>query len=262
MSRGRDFYGNEASSAASLQRFGLGRARCGGRSRQSGRRTKIADADMRNRSIFITGATGYLGSTLVPALLARGHRVQALARKESAHRIARGAETVVGDALDSTSFAKAISADTLVHLIGTPHPSPAKAASFRNVDLASVNAALDAARVAGVEHFIYVSVAHPAPVMQAYIDAREAAETRIQADGIHATILRPWYVLGPGHRWPVLLVPLYAILSRLPVTREGALRLGLVTLEQMVRAMVACVEQGASGVRVLDVSAIRSAGEA
>ncbi|MEF8722361.1 MAG: NAD(P)H-binding protein [Candidatus Accumulibacter delftensis] len=213
------------------------------------------------RSVFVTGATGYMGSALVAALLARGHRVQALARKESAHRIPPGAETVLGDALDSASFASAIAADTLVHLIGTRHPSPAKAVSFQAVDLASVDAALDAARDAGIRHLVYVSVAHPAPLMQAYIAARQAAEDRIRSSGISASILRPWYVLGPGHRWPVLLVPCYAMLERLPATRETALRLGLVTREQMLRALVACVEQGPSGIRVLDVAAIRSARE-
>lgn len=225
-------------------------------------RPQIAETPMIVRSIFITGATGYLGSELVSALLARGHRVQALTRKESAHRIPRGAETVVGNALDSTSFAHAIWADTLVHLIGTPHPNPAKAASFRSVDLASVDAALDAAAIAGIRHFIYVSVAHPAPVMQAYIAARRAAEARIRSTGIDATVLRPWYVLGPGHRWPIVLAPLYAVLARLPATREGALRLGLVTREQMVRALVAAVEHGPSGRRVLDVPGIRNASQA
>jgi uncharacterized protein YbjT (DUF2867 family) len=218
---------------------------------------------MISRFVFVTGATGYMGRALIPALLARGHRVRALVRAASADRVPRGAETVVGNALDPGSFADAIApADTLVHLIGTPHPSPAKAASFRAVDLASVDAALSAALQAGVKHFVYVSVAQPAPVMQAFVAAREAAEARICASGIPATLLRPWYVLGPGHRWPCLLVPLYAVFTLIPPTRETARRLGLVTLEQMVGALVASIESGPQGVRIIDVPGIRAANAA
>ncbi len=216
---------------------------------------------MPRRCVFITGATGYIGRALIPALLARGHSVRALARKASAHLVPAGAVIVEGDALDPATFANAIApADTLVHLIGTPHPNPAKAASFRAVDLASVDAALAAVRTAGVGHFIYVSVAQPAPVMRVYIEARQAGEARVRASGIPATILRPWYVLGPGHWWPYLLMPAYAILALLPPTRDIARRLGLVTLGQMVSALVASIEREPEGVRVLDVSDIRDAG--
>jgi uncharacterized protein YbjT (DUF2867 family) len=201
-----------------------------------------------------------MGRALIPLLLSRGHRVRALSREKSAHQVPSGAETVIGNALDPASFAAGIApADTLVHLIGTPHPSPAKAASFQSVDLASVDAMLNAATAAAVRHLIYVSVAHPAPVMQAYIAARQAGEAHIRASGIHATILRPWYVLGPGHRWPYVLVPFYAVLAIFPPTRAGALRLGLVTLDQMVLAISASIEQRSDGVRVLDVAGIRAA---
>ena len=215
---------------------------------------------MIRRFVFITGATGYMGRSLIPALLARGHRVRALVREASAHRVPPGAETVVGNVLDSASFADAIApADTLVHLIGTPHPSPAKAASFQAVDLTSVDAALAAALHAGVRHFVYVSVAQPAPLMRAYVAARQTGEAHIRASGIAATILRPWYVLGPGHRWPYLLLPFYAVFALLPQTREGARRLGLVTLEQMIGALVASIERGPQGVQLIDVPGIRAA---
>jgi len=214
---------------------------------------------MTRRCVFITGASGYMGRSLITTLLARGHRVRALTREASAHRVPQGAEVVLGNALDPSTFADAIApADTLVHLIGTPHPGPAKAASFQAIDLPSVDAALTASLSAGIAHFIYVSVAQPAPVMGAYIAVRQAGEERIRASGIPATILRPWYVLGPGHRWPYLLVPFYAILELFPATRAGARRLGLVTLEQMVGALVASVEQGGDGVRVIDVPGIRA----
>ena len=215
---------------------------------------------MTGRCVFVTGATGYVGRALIPALLGRGHRVRALCRAASAARVPPGAEVIVGDALVASSFAPAVApADTLVHLVGTPHPSPAKAASFRAVDLVSAHAALDAALQSGVRHFVYVSVAQPAPVMRAYIEVRQAVEARIRASGMAATIVRPWYVLGPGHRWPYVLLPVYAVLARVPATRDSAQRLGLVTLAQMVAALVASIERGPDGERVLNVPDIRAA---
>jgi uncharacterized protein YbjT (DUF2867 family) len=204
-----------------------------------------------------------MGRALIPALLARGHSVRALARTSSAHRVSPGAEVVVGNALDAATFADAVApADTLVHLIGTPHPGPGKAQSFRAVDLPSVDAALAAARAAQVRHFVYVSVAQPAPVMQAYIAVRQAGEARIRTSGIPATFLRPWYVLGPGHRWPYLLAPFYALFARLPPTRDAAQRLGLVTLQQMIDALVVSIERAPEALRVIDVPGIRTAGRA
>lgn len=215
---------------------------------------------MTRRRVFVTGATGYMGRALTTVLLRRGHGVRALARRQSVQHIPAGAEAVVGNALEPGTFAdKLAPADTLVHLVGTPHPSPAKAASFRAVDLPSVDASLVAARAARIEHFVYVSVAQPAPVMQAYIAVRQAGEARIRESGIPATLLRPWYVLGPGHRWPYLLVPFYALAALLPPLRETSLRLGLVTIGQMVSALVASIERGPQGVRILDVPAIRAA---
>ena len=74
---------------------------------------------------------------------------------------------------------------------------------------------------------------------------------------MNATFLRPWYVLGPGHRWPYLLAPMYWIFERLPGTGDAARRIGLVTLPQMVAALVRAVENPARGVRVVEVPEIR-----
>ena len=212
------------------------------------------------RDVFITGATGYIGQRLTAALVARGHRVRALARPGSVGRIATGAAAVVGNALDASTFASALTAaDTIVHLVGTPHPSPSKAAEFQRIDLPSILASVEAARRARATHLVYVSVAHPAPVMQAYIEARSAGERAIGDAGLTATILRPWYVLGPGHRWPYLLLPFYAIAHLIPSKRDTARRLGLVTLRQMVAALVKAVENPppTGSVRIVEVPGIR-----
>jgi len=218
----------------------------------------------RTRDVFVTGGTGYIGQRLVPLLLARGHRVRMLARPSATSRIPPGATAVIGNALVADTFSESLrGADTLIHLVGTPHPSPRKAAEFERVDLGSIMASVRAGGRVGIAHTVYVSVAHPAPVMHAYIAARVAGEAAIANAGLTATILRPWYVVGPGHMWALALTPFYALGKLLPQTRDGALRLGLVTLEQMVNALAVAVESPPDrGIRVWDVPAIRSRGAA
>ncbi len=214
------------------------------------------------RRVFVTGGTGYIGGQLIPALLARGHEVRALVRPESARRLPLGAHAVLGDALDPESVAAALEpGETIVHLVGTPHPNPSKAAEFRRVDLGSALATVDAASRVGTPHLVYLSVAQPAPIMREYVSARATAERAIASAGLTATVLRPWYVLGPGHRWPVVLVPMYAVASLVPSLRDGARRMGLVTLSQMVQALVRAVEAPPSTgtIEVVDVPGIRSA---
>ena len=213
----------------------------------------------RAHCVFITGGTGYMGQRLIPRLLERGHQVRALVRSGSESKLPSGCAAVSGNALDPGSYQHLIApADTFVQLVGVAHPSPAKAAQFRAIDLPAGLGAVKAAASAGIQHFIYVSVAHPAPTMHAYIAVRTECEAAIESAGLNATILRPWYVLGPGHWWPYLLIPVYKIAELLPSTREGARRLGLVTLEQMLDALTFAVENAANGRRIVGVPEIRA----
>ena len=213
------------------------------------------------RTVFVTGGTGFMGHNLIVELVRRKYAVLALARHGSEHKLPHGCNVIPGDALDKNSFVSRIPpAETFVQLIGVTHPNPAKKDEFRAVDLGSARTAIGAACEAGIRHFVYVSVAQPAPVMKFYIEVRAEAEKMIRESGLNATILRPWYVLGPGRRWPVLLKPMYWLMERIPATRESAQRLGLVTLEQMVGALVRSVESPPQGVRILGVPEIRGNG--
>jgi uncharacterized protein YbjT (DUF2867 family) len=212
------------------------------------------------RDVFVTGGTGYIGAALVPALVVRGHGVRVLARAGSESKVPAGAMTVVGDALDAATYRDAVSpADTFVHLVGTPHPAPWKGRQFRAIDLVSVEQAVDAAVHARVAHFIYLSVAQPAPIMKSYIAVRARGEALLRERGLARTILRPWYVLGPGHYWPFALAPVYGFLERLRLTREFALRLGLVGIDEMVAALVDAVEHPAEVERIVGVPEIARA---
>jgi uncharacterized protein YbjT (DUF2867 family) len=208
--------------------------------------------------VFITGGTGYMGSRLIPRLLARGHRIHALVRPGSEAKLPAGCEVIIGNALDAYSYQEGIKpATTFIQLVGVAHPSPAKAAEFQKIDLIAGREAVSAAQSAGIQHFIYVSVAHPAPMMKAYIEVRAECERLIRESGMNATILRPWYVLGPGHQWPYALLPMYWLFERLRSTRESAQRLGLVKLQQMLQVLTDCVDHPCVGQRILGVPEIR-----
>jgi uncharacterized protein YbjT (DUF2867 family) len=211
--------------------------------------------------ILVTGGTGYIGQHLIPRLLARGHRVRVLARQSSLGRVPSGASAVLGDALDADSVAAALRpGDTVIHLVGTPHPSPTKADQFDRVDLMSIRCTVAAAKRVAIAHLVYVSVAQPAPVMAHYLWVRSLGEAMIREASLTASIIRPWYVIGPGRWWPKLIAPLYKLAEMIPFTRETAERLGLVTIEQFIAAMVREVENPpARGQRRIDVPAIRRA---
>src|SRR5258707_14772749 len=89
--------------------------------------------------ILITGGTGYIGQHVIPLLIARGHRVRVVARQSSLARVPAGAAAGSGGALHEDSLARAFGpGGTGIHLVGPPHPSPAKAGQVGRVHLVAV----------------------------------------------------------------------------------------------------------------------------
>lgn len=212
------------------------------------------------RSVFISGSTGYIGRPLTALLVAAGCDVFPLTRPQSIRKLPLGCTPVLGDALDASTFSAVVPPGAaVIHLTGVAHPSPAKGREFRNIDQVAFEASLAAALAAKASHFLYLSVAHPAPVMRDYIAVRRECEARLIASGLPATIFRPWYVLGPGHRWPCVFLPFYKLAELIPASREAALRLGLVNRRQMLAAIVEAVWSPPHGVAMVGVDRIRRA---
>ena len=212
-----------------------------------------------SRKIFLTGGTGYLGRELIPLLNGSGHWVRALVRAGSERKLPLRCDVVVGDPLKASTFAAQIaSADTFIQLVGVPHPNPSKAKQFREIDLVSVRESVAAAAAAKVKHFIYLSVAQPAPIMREYLAVRAEGEAMVRASGMNGTFIRPFYVLGPGHWWPYFILPFFWGYELIPSKRAAARRLKPVTLAQVLAAIARAVEEPANGVRIVEAEEMRT----
>jgi nucleoside-diphosphate-sugar epimerase len=156
----------------------------------------------------------------------------------------RGCEVIRGSALEANSYAEKISpAQTFIHLIGVAHPSPTKKDAFTKIDLLSIKHAVSAATSSGIRHFIYLSVAqYPSKIMKDYQAIRAEGEKLLIKSTIPSSFVRPWYVLGPGHWWPLLLKPFWGLAALFPATREMSQKLDAVTIQQMMNTLVFAVK--------------------
>jgi uncharacterized protein YbjT (DUF2867 family) len=211
------------------------------------------------KQVFITGGTGYLGRRLISMLIQKGYSVKALARKGSEKKLSSRCIPIVGDPFDANAFVHHIvPGSTFIQLLGVSHPGPSKKDLFYKIDLASVRASVAAATQARCEHFVYVSVAQtPTTVMHDYQVCRAACEKIITEATLKASIIRPWYVIGPGHYWPFLFLPLFKLLEIIPKTKVKAKALRLVYLNQMLKTLIYAVEHSPEQMRFFEIEEIR-----
>jgi uncharacterized protein YbjT (DUF2867 family) len=191
---------------------------------------------MKKDPVFIAGGTGYLGKRLIKILLNERYDVTAMARQQSVEKLPKGCKVVIGSPFNVSTYVDAIPTGSIfIHLVGVAHPGPKKKDLFYSIDLASLKVSVEAAVKTGVKHFIYVSVAQsPTKIMADYQEARKQGEKIILAAGLTSTFVRPWYVVGPGHYWPLMFQPVFKLLELIPKTSVKAKSLALVSLKQML----------------------------
>lgn len=171
--------------------------------------------------VLVTGATGFVGSHLVPVLLDRGHEVVAAVRRPgSAPRSC--VERVVGDIHGDTHWAETLDGiDAVVHLAARVHVMNDAAddplAEFRRVNTAGTSRLLESAVAEGVSRFIFLSTIkvngekttdHPFdahsprrpvdPYARSKAEAEELVVQAADSGAIDAVIVRTPLVYGPG----------------------------------------------------------------
>lgn len=146
--------------------------------------------------IAITGATGFVGGTLVTLALAAGHEVRALTRRPQHPR--EGVTWIAG-ALDTTDALAALvtGADIVIHVAGITNAPDRDSFWAGNVD--GTAAMLAASHAAGVRRFVHVSsLAAREPELSDYGGSKAAAEVLVKASPLDWVMLRPPGVYGPG----------------------------------------------------------------
>ena len=149
--------------------------------------------------ILVTGATGFVGPSIVHAFRAEDRDVRALVRRpeRAANLTALGVEVVAGDVTDPETLKAAVDGCThVVHLVAIIQGRPD---DFHRVMTVGTQNVVAAAKDAGVERFVLMSALGTSdPPSVPYYAAKLAEEREVLASGLEHTIFRPSFIFGRG----------------------------------------------------------------
>lgn len=195
--------------------------------------------------IGVTGATGFIGSSLCQGLLQQGFRVKALVRspdKASTLR-ALGAELVAGSLADPNALEQ-LSTDcaALIHGAGAVRGSCQE--DFDRVNVEGTAAVIEAvkSREPPPRLLLLSSLAAMEPQLSWYARSKRRGEELLQREaGLDWVILRPPAVYGPGDKE---MLPVFETMSRglAPVAGSSESRISLIHVSDLVEAIIACLK--------------------
>lgn len=150
--------------------------------------------------VGILGGTGFVGSYLVDALLARGHQPVLLVREGAADRVPGGeaTEVVAGEVSDADAVAALVdSTAALIYNIGILREFPARGIRFEDLHWLGAKRVMDAASAAGGRRFILMSANGVRADGTPYQRTKYQAEEYLRSSGLDYSIFRPSVIFGP-----------------------------------------------------------------
>ena len=175
--------------------------------------------------ILVTGASGAIGSALLPALSGDGHTIRAFARDRARLPATAFDEVVIGDAVTGAGLTRALDGiDVAYYLIHSMEPVGDDAASFAAREIGAADRFAEAARAAGVRRVVYLGGITPAHDHGSeHLRSRLAVEQALLASAPEAVALRASIVISAASRSFRFLVRLVerAPLLPLPAWRDN-----------------------------------------
>jgi len=192
--------------------------------------------------IFVTGGTGFVGRSLVRALLAGGFLVRCLVRpgSESDLKGFESIDRVPGDVLRPKGLAAyAEGCAAIVHLVGIIREHQGRGVTFDRLHVQATANMLSVAKEAGVRRYLQMSALGTRPdARSAYHQSKWRAEEAVRASPVPWTIFRPSIIFGPGDEFISVLAKLIRRLPVVPVLGDGRYRLQPIPVEQVAEGFV------------------------
>lgn len=182
-------------------------------------------------TILVTGATGFVGRHLVPALVAEGHDVRAMTRDPDAYD---GEGTAVeGDVTTPSTLGPALDGvDIAYYLVHSLDEE-----DFEETEARSARAFGDAAGEAGVRQIVFLGGLGPddADELSVHLRSRRAVESLLGEGGVPVTVLRAAVIVGDGgisweitrqlvENLPAMVVPQWAMTKTQPIALDDVVR--------------------------------------
>jgi len=204
---------------------------------------------MTPRLAAVTGATGFLGGRLIPALIHAGWSVRALSRRDPGPALWDGAQPQIirGDLDDPSALGRLCEgAEVVIHGAGLIKAKDL--AAFLAVNEAGSARVAAAARDAGARLLAISSLAAREPALSDYAASKAAGEAAARgAFGERLSVLRPPAIYGPGDRETLALFRLAATSSLLPLPGDPAARLALAHVDDVCAQALHLIETPAPG---------------
>jgi nucleoside-diphosphate-sugar epimerase len=200
-------------------------------------------------TVLVTGASGFVGSHVVPALIDAGHSVVALVGSEASGALVErrlepaqraSLTTRLGDVTDLASLPVALDGvEAIVHLAAIPRDWDG-GASLRLVNTEGTRNVVRAATDAGVRRFVHLGALGVAdePDLH-YASSKAKAMALVRASGLDWTILSPSLLFGPRDGFFNILAGLVRLSPGVtPITGRGEARFQPLAIEDLARIVV------------------------
>jgi NADH dehydrogenase len=194
--------------------------------------------------ILLTGATGVIGSELLPVLLSAGNDVRALVRdprRLGENRV--DVQIALGDLSDPFSMRHAMrGVNTVIHLAATIRDQPGGSIEELN-GLATVRL-LRAAERAGVERFVFFSAIGATPFQRTrFFRTKALAERAVRESPLQGIVFAPSIVYRPGDPW-ITLLQRFSMLPVVPVSGSGEARYQPIWARDVARCVAGALDGG------------------